>query len=192
MLQGYANKFLDQGSQYNKSMYNDYRQQALDYAGAQANQGMRMSAAGVNPFANAQYRGALAQGLESANTAYREGMRNNAQIGASFMGMANQNQMQQDAFAHQKAMWEKQKKASFTNNLLGIGGTLLGAALGGPIGGALGNGLMGMFSKAPNTYNTGTAAAPYGPQNQLLQIDTSGWGKSGFEQLPWDNFRGWV
>jgi hypothetical protein len=147
MLKGYADNYLNSNSRYNRDMYNDYRQQAMDYAGTQGNQGMRMAAAGANPFANEQYRGQMAAGLDQANNAYRVGMRDNQQLGASFMSMANQYKMHQEQLDWQKKQFAMQKKAALTNSLLGMGGTLLGAAMGGPIGGALAGGLTSLFKK---------------------------------------------
>ena len=167
MLKGYADNYLNSNSRYNRDMFNDYRQQAMDYAGVQANQGMRMSAAGANPFANEQYRSQLSSGLDQANNAYRTGMRDNQQLGANFMGMANQYKMHQEQLDWQKKQFAMQRKASFTNNLIGIGGTLLGAALGGPIGGAIGSGISGLFQKKP-------AVPSYSPQDYDYGLNRGG------------------
>jgi hypothetical protein len=164
MLKGYADNYLNRDSEYNRGMFNDYRQQAMDYAGSQGNQGMRMAAAGANPFANEQYRGQMSAGLEQANNAYRVGMRDNQQLGANFMGMANQYKMHQEKLDWERKMFRQQKRASFTNNLIGVGGTLLGAALGGPLGAGLGQGILGMFKKpsiGSEAYTGGTPTQSY-------------------------------
>lgn len=175
MLEGYAQNYMNPNSQYNRGQFNQFNQMGQDSAAAQGQQGLRMQAAGQNPFANQQYRAASAEGVGQAHNAYMQQNQQSQAIGANYNQMAMQTRMQMAQQAQQQAQMDREYKQHRMGQWLGLGGTLMSAALTGPIGGAAATGLKSLFTKKPVAVST-TGAQFAGPQNQQYAVpDTSGW-----------------
>lgn len=133
MFDGYARNYMDPNSKYNTGLRQQFNRQGQDIASSQHAQGMKMQAAGVNPFANQQYRQASGQAREASMGAYNEAVRGNQQLGAGMLGMGlqartqmSQQEQQHDAMARERAQHER-------GQWLTLGGTLLGATVMGPV-----------------------------------------------------------
>ena len=133
MFDGYARNYMDPNSKYNTGLRHQFNSQGQDMASSQHAQGMKMQAAGVNPFANQQYRQASGQAREASMSAYNEAVRGNQQLGAGMLGMGlqartqmSQQEQQHDAMAKERAQHER-------GQWLTLGGTLLGATVMGPV-----------------------------------------------------------
>lgn len=166
MFDGYAKNYMDPNSKYNTSLRNQFNRQGQDIASSQHAQGMKMQAAGVNPFANQQYRQASGQAREASMGAYNEAVRSNQQLGAGMLGMGlqartqmSQQEQQHDAMAKERAQHER-------GQWLTLGGTLLGASIMGPVASMftkptsiVNNMPEGMGPLATNMYKTSPEAA---------------------------------
>ena len=95
MLEGYGKNYLDPRGSQNMMMRDTYMQAGRENAGQQYREGMKMGAAGMNPFANQQYRSSLRDNTESAYRGYQSGVMQNQQMGQSMLGMGLQARMQQ-------------------------------------------------------------------------------------------------
>jgi len=138
MLEGYAKNYMDPNSQYNKGQYNQFKQMGTDNAAMQGQQGMRMQAAGQNPFANEQYRASMSDATGQAHNAYMQQNQQSQQLGTGMLGMSMQARMQMAQQEQQQQQWEAEQKQQKLGQWMGLGGTLLGAAAMGPMGGMFG------------------------------------------------------
>ena len=147
MLEGYARNYMNPNSQYNRGQYNQFKQMGTDNAAMQGQQGMRMQAAGVNPFANDQYRAALSDATGQAHNAYMQQNQHSQQLGTSMLGMGLQARTQMAQQQQQQEQWKAEMKQQKLGQWMGLGGTLLSAALMGPMGEMAGNGISSLFKK---------------------------------------------
>lgn len=154
MLEGYAKNYMDPNSQYNKGQYNQFKQMGTDNAAMQGQQGMRMQAAGQNPFANEQYRASMSDATGQAHNAYMQHNQQSQQLGTGMLGMGMQARMQMSQQAQQQEQWEKERKQQGIGQWMGLGGTLLSAALLGPMGGKAENWISSIFNKMFGKGNT--------------------------------------
>ena len=138
MFDGYARNYLDPNSTYNTGMRRDFNKQGQDIASNQYRQGMRMQAAGVNPFASEQYRQASGQARESSMGAYNESVRQSQGLGQNMLGMGLQARTQMSQQEQQQKQWDRELRQHDRGQALSLAGTLMGAALIGGPGEALG------------------------------------------------------
>ena len=113
-----GNEFLDPNSQRNRGMYNTLRNMGIDSAAMQHLGGMRMQAAGQNPFANEQYRSSLSNNVQQTQGAYNQYLQNAYGIGSGLLGQALQGDMQNAAAKNAARMQAGQNKTDFWGGLL--------------------------------------------------------------------------
>jgi hypothetical protein len=154
MLEGYARNYMDPNSPYNMKQFAGLRGEGRSAAGQQFNQGMKMSAAGQNPFANQQYQGAMRSNVDSAMMARNQQTNTNQQLGQGMLGMGMQARATQAGMSQQQQQWDREYKQHETGQWLALGGTLLGAGISGP--------LASMLQKPPEI-NTRVDAGPSSP-----------------------------
>ena len=113
-----GNEFLNPNSQRNRGMYNTLRNMGIDSAAMQHLGGMRMQAAGQNPFANEQYRSSLSNNVQQTQGAYNQYLQNAYGIGSGLLGQALQGNMSNAAATNSARMQASQNKTSFWGGLL--------------------------------------------------------------------------
>lgn len=151
MLEGYARNYMDPNSPYNMKQFAGLRGEGRSAAGQQFNQGMKMSAAGQNPFANQQYQGAMRSNVDSAMGARNQQTNTNQQLGQGMLGMGMQARATQAGMSQQQQQWDREYKQHETGQWLGLAGTLLSAGIMGPLAAKL---------TPPTTINTSVDAGP--------------------------------
>lgn len=133
MLEGYARNYMDPNSPYNMKQFAGLRGEGRSAAGQQFNQGMKMSAAGQNPFANQQYQGAMRSNVDSAMVARNQQTNANQQLGQGMLGMGMQARATQAGMSQQQQQWDREYKQHERGQWLGLAGTLLSAGIMGPL-----------------------------------------------------------
>ena len=113
-----AKEFFDPNSLRNRGMYNTLRNMGIDSAAMQHLGGMRMQAAGQNPFANEQYRSALSNNVQQTQGAYNQYLQNAYGIGSGLLGQALQGNMQNAGAKNAARMSAAQNKTDFWGGLL--------------------------------------------------------------------------
>lgn len=156
MLEGIAQGYMNPNSFYNQSMYERYKRAGQDAAGQQFQQGMKMQSAGVNPFANQQYRANMANYNDQAMNNWQQGMHGNQQLGTGMLGMGLQARTQHSTQLQQQKQWNREYKQHRTGQWLGLAGTLGSAAL-------LGGGLGGLFPILQALFNPSRTPNINGP-----------------------------
>jgi coproporphyrinogen III oxidase-like Fe-S oxidoreductase len=114
-------EFFDPNSMRNRGMYNNLKNMGIDSAAQQYLSGMKMQAAGQNPFANQQYRSNLAQGTEQTHNAYNQYMQQAQGIGSGLFGYALQGQMQNANAVNMARLAAQQNAANFLQGLFAAG-----------------------------------------------------------------------
>jgi hypothetical protein len=133
MLEGYARNYMDPNSPYNMKQFAGLRGEGRSAAGQQFNQGMKMSAAGQNPFANQQYQGAMRSNVDSAMMARNQQTNTNQQLGQGMLGMGMQARATQAGMSQQQQQWDREYKQHEKGQWMGLAGTLLTAGISGPL-----------------------------------------------------------
>ena len=87
-------QFFDPNSSMNKGQFGNIKKMGIDSVAQQQLGGMRMGAAGINPFGNEQYKSGLSDANELAANAYNSYLANAYQHGKGLLGMALQGNMQ--------------------------------------------------------------------------------------------------
>lgn len=113
-----GNEFLDPNSRRNRGMYNTLRNMGIDSAAMQHLGGMRMQAAGQNPFANEQYRTSLSNNIQQTQGAYNQYLQNAYGMGSGLLGQALQGNMSNAAATNSARMQAGQNKYDLTSGLL--------------------------------------------------------------------------
>ena len=116
---GLGREFFDPNSARNRGMYNNLKNMGIDSVAQQHLGGMRMQAAGQNPFANEQYRGGLSQNLGQTQNAYNQYMQNAYNIGSGLFGYALQGNMANAQAENMARMQHSANKKDFWGGLLG-------------------------------------------------------------------------
>lgn len=147
MLEGYARNYMDPNSPYNMKQFAGLRGEGRSAAGQQFNQGMKMSAAGQNPFANQQYQGAMRSNVDSAMMARNQQTNANQQLGQGMLGMGMQARATQAGMSQQQQQWDREYKQHEKGQWMGLAGTLLTAGISGPFAASM---------MPPTEINTGT------------------------------------
>ena len=114
-------EFFDPNSMRNRGMYNNLKNMGIDSAAQQYLSGMKMQAAGQNPFANQQYRSNLAQVTEQTHNAYNQYMQGAQGIGSGLFGYALQGQMQNANAVNMARLAAQQNSANFLQGLFAAG-----------------------------------------------------------------------
>jgi multidrug efflux pump subunit AcrB len=112
-----GNEFLNPNSQRNRGMYNTLRNMGIDSAAMQHLGGMRMQAAGQNPFANEQYRSSLSNNVQQTQGAYNQYLQNAYGMGSGLLGQALQGNMSNAAATNAARMQAGQNKYDFMGGL---------------------------------------------------------------------------
>lgn len=112
-----GNEFLNPNSQRNRGMYNTLRNMGIDSAAMQHLGGMRMQAAGQNPFANEQYRSSLSNNVQQTQGAYNQYLQNAYGMGSGLLGQALQGNMQNAGATNASRMQASQSKTDFWGGL---------------------------------------------------------------------------
>jgi hypothetical protein len=112
-------EFFDPNSMRNRGMYNNLKNMGIDSAAQQYLSGMKMQAAGQNPFANQQYRSNLAQGIEQTHNAYNQYMQGAQGVGSGLFGYALQGNMANAQAQNTANQIASQRKSDFWGGLLG-------------------------------------------------------------------------
>ena len=112
-------EFFDPNSMRNRGMYNNLKNMGIDSAAQQYLSGMKMQAAGQNPFANQQYRSNLAQVTEQTHNAYNQYMQGAQGIGSGLFGYALQGNMANAQAQNTANQMASQRKSDFWGGLLG-------------------------------------------------------------------------
>jgi hypothetical protein len=136
-LEGYAKNYMDPNSQYNQGQYNKFKEAGANTAAQQYQGGLKMQAAGQNPFANEQYQSNMNNYNQQAYDAYNQQMYGNQQLGTGLLGMSQQARIQQANMIQQQKQWDREYKQHKWGQILGLAGTLGGGLLMGGGGGAL-------------------------------------------------------
>ena len=113
-----GNEFLNPNSQRNRGMYNTLRNMGIDSAAMQHLGGMRMQAAGQNPFANEQYRSSLSNNVKQTQGAYNQYLQNAYSMGSGLLGQALQGNMSNAAATNSARMQAGQNKYDLMSGLL--------------------------------------------------------------------------
>ena len=113
-----GNEFLNPNSQRNRGMYNTLRNMGIDSAAMQHLGGMRMQAAGQNPFANEQYRSSLSNNIQQTQNAYNQYLQNAYGMGSGLLGQALQGNMSNAAATNMARMQAAQNKYDLMSGLL--------------------------------------------------------------------------
>lgn len=113
-----GSEFLNPNSRRNLGMYNTLRNMGIDSAAMQHLGGMRMQAAGQNPFANEQYRSSLSNNIQQTQGAYNQYLQNAYSMGSGLLGQALQGNMSNAAATNSARMQAAQNKTDFWNGLL--------------------------------------------------------------------------
>lgn len=124
MLEGYGKNYMNPNSSYNAGMFDKAMRSGREAAGQSYNQGMRMQAAGVNPFANQQYRASINGARDASYGQYQSGMAQNQQMGQSMLGMGMQARMQQAQMEQQQKQWDREYRQHERGQWMTLGGTL--------------------------------------------------------------------
>lgn len=133
MLEGYARNYMDPNSPYNMKQFAGLRSEGRSAAGQQFNQGMKMSAAGQNPFANQQYQGAISSNRDAAMNARNQQTNTNQQLGQGMLGMGMQARATQGGMHQQQQQWDREYRQHERGQWLGLLGTLASAGIMGPL-----------------------------------------------------------
>jgi len=99
-------------------MYNTLRNMGIDSAAMQHLGGMRMQAAGQNPFANEQYRSSLSNNVQQTQGAYNQYLQNAYGMGSGLLGQALQGSMQNAGAKNSARMQAGQNKYDLMSGLL--------------------------------------------------------------------------
>lgn len=113
-----GNEFLNPNSRRNRGMYNTLRNMGIDSAAMQHLGGMRMQAAGQNPFANEQYRSSLSNNVQQTQGAYNQYLQNAYGMGSGLLGQALQGNMSNAAATNSARMQAGQNKYDLMSGLL--------------------------------------------------------------------------
>ena len=113
-----GSEFLNPNSRRNRGMYNTLRNMGIDSAAMQHLGGMRMQAAGQNPFANEQYRSSLSNNVQQTQGAYNQYLQNAYGMGSGLLGQALQGNMSNAAATNAARMQARQNKYDLTSGLL--------------------------------------------------------------------------
>ena len=113
-----GNEFLNPNSQRNRGMYNTLRNMGIDSAAMQHLGGMRMQAAGQNPFANEQYRSSLSNNVQQTQGAYNQYLQNAYGMGSGLLGQALQGNLSNAAATNTARMQAAQNKYDLMSGLL--------------------------------------------------------------------------
>ena len=114
-----GSQFMDPNSSLNRGMYNQLKRMGIDSAAQQYLSGMRMQAAGQNPFANEQYQSGLSNNLGQTQNAYNQYMQGAQQTGSGLFGYALQGNMQNAQSQNAANMSAQQNKNQFLGGLFG-------------------------------------------------------------------------
>jgi hypothetical protein len=112
-----GNEFLNPNSRRNLGMYNRLRNMGIDSAAMQHLGGMRMQAAGQNPFANEQYRSSLNNNVQQTQDAYNQYLQNAYGMGSGLLGQALQGNMSNAAATNSARMQAAQNKYDLMGGL---------------------------------------------------------------------------
>lgn len=114
-------EFFDPYSKRNRNMFNSLRNMGIDSAAQQYLSGLKMQAAGQNPFAQEQYKSALSNNTGQTQNAYSQYMQGAYGIGSGLMGQAMQGNMANAQAQNASNLMASQGKSNFWGGLLGAG-----------------------------------------------------------------------
>ena len=114
-----AKEFFNPNSLRNRGMYNSIRNMGIDSAAQQYLGGMKMQAAGQNPFAQEQFNSAISNNVGQTQNTYNQYMQGAYGIGTGLMGQAMSAQLQNAQAQNSANLIHNQNKQQFWGGLLG-------------------------------------------------------------------------
>lgn len=114
-----AKEFFDPNSLRNRGMYNSLRNMGIDSVAQQYLGGMKMQAAGQNPFAQEQFNSAISNNIGQTHNAYNQYMQGAHGIGTGLMGQAMSAQLQNAQAQNAANLIHNQNKQEFWGGLFG-------------------------------------------------------------------------
>ena len=137
-----AEQYTNPFSNLNQGVLSQLTNQSTDVIAQQGLNNQRMSAMGINPFANMQNNQLVSNVIKNAGGGWQDWLRNSQSIGTGLLTNKAQMEFQRDLANAQMKQAYSQNKSDFLQQLTG---QLFGSSIPGALSGGTSNFLSGLF-----------------------------------------------